>query len=62
MSGSVRTVRLSGSVPWGAEMGLFGLGRARTAVVEQQSHGKGIDTATKGSNMTEQRMQTMTRW
>ena len=51
-----RTMSLRGSVPWGAQMGPLGLGRARTSVVEQRSHRKGINTATKGSNATERRL------
>ena len=62
MSESIRMARLRGSVLWGAEMGLLGLGRARTMAVGQWSHGKGIDTATKGNNMMEERMQAVTRW
>ena len=60
MSGSIHTVWLRGSVSWGAEMGPLGLGRARMTTVEQRSRGKGIDTATKGSNAMEKRMQMVT--
>ena len=49
-------VRLRGSVPWGAEMGPLGLGRARMTTVEQRSRGKGIDTMTKGYNVMEKWM------